>query len=155
MLVKDKTLTYLFWDIGVTSNKNANWTIPAGITVIPSLNGTFIEASSDYRYYMPNQALTGDFEVTCDVKSNGTCRVGFFDGIRNYDLWSFDTNNEWNYLKIKCVNDSLTAQKSVNGITWVNLNVVSINITSSTRYFDYSVYTFSTLIYKNLMIYEI
>ena len=157
-------LDCIVMDYKADGTKNTNFVANANATVTTNdtTKETTISATAN-AIYRQTSLLTGDFEATLQAKTNNTVvRVGFTDNSSKYSRVQFTTNDEYQFIKIKRVGSTWTAQKSTDGTTWTTFNSTE---TSSTPLADTDCYFYisiavpsggeRSLTYKNLKIFPI
>ena len=147
--VKDKTLTYLFYDIGVTSNKNTNWGKIRLNDEVTS-NGTLLTATGNYAHYIVvnnNKRFSPNFCIELKVGYSQNTAINFMDSNVNLDSkhWLF-SNSSYKFI---VTDNGYSVSKDGEEPTsysysWENVRI-SIFINSNGN----------TVIYNNFVVYEI
>ena len=153
-----EVLDCIFYDEALDNTKASSYTVPSAVTVSYD-NGRKLSkqasGSTANKYYL-STGLTGDWEATVEITSDGNARVGVRDSDGAISVTNQTFTNDT--VRIKMQNATLTISKLTDG-EWSNLTLPTNNADlTKTLYFTIYMYNTSTelnVTFKNLRVYPI
>jgi len=149
-------LDALFYDNGLTNHDSTNYSIASTLseeTVDDGVQISKTASGSTNARYICNTGSSDDIQAEITTKTDNVVRFGFIDTNSQVSYISLN-NSEWNNIKIKRINNTITA--SING-TQVTLATNNADATDTLKFFIqiYNTSTTVNAIWKDLKIYPI